>query len=277
MYEIDINFVKRRKGDVFDKTTIIQKPPTPIEERIPVIAGGAVLVLLPLIALGLLTLTNKKIAEIEQQNQNLDSEISKLQSENERIAQLDEQINQAKAEVEALASVFNLLKPMSAVLADISSNVPPGVQINNITQSQLSPTEVQLNISGVGKTYDDVNDFLLTLQASNFLNPQGTKIQSATLQELQIQQITNRETLVEKFGEEGIANLPNEYKDPRNFPEEGQGEEIELNYPQVVNYQIVTMLNNKPANELIEELTRKGAVGLVTRIKTLEEKGVIQP
>lgn len=277
MHDIDVNFVKRRKGDVFDKTTVIQKPATPIEEKIPVIAGGVVLVLLPLAAMGLLMLTNKKIAQIEQENLNLDAEITRLQSENQRIAQLDEQINQANAEAEALASVFNQLKPMSAVLEDISANVPPGVQIDNITQSQLSPTEVQLNISGVGQTYDDVNDFLLALQASEFLNPDVTRIQNASLQDLQIQQITNRETLLEKLGEEGVEKLPNEYKDPRNFSEQGKGEEIELNYPQVVNYQIVTMLNNKPANELIEELTRKGAVGLVTRIKTLEEKGVIQP
>ncbi|MBR8827679.1 MAG: PilN domain-containing protein [Gomphosphaeria aponina SAG 52.96 = DSM 107014] len=276
MYDININFLKRRKGNVIDKTTVIRKRSTPIEEKIPIIAGGVVLVLLPLAALGALFFVKGQITQAEKQNQDLDAEITQLQAQNAQIAQLDTQIQQAKAEVEALASVFNLLKPMSAVLADISANVPPGVQINSFAQSQLSPTEVQLTINGVAKDYNNVNDFLLSLQASPFLNPDVTKIESATAQDLKIERITDLVTLQEKFGEDEVANLPPEYTNPGNFPAGNNPEEVEIKYPQVVEYEIVTMLNNKPASELIEELTRKGAVGLVTRIEALKEQGVIQ-
>ncbi|MFM7580106.1 MAG: hypothetical protein ACKO5Q_24630, partial [Microcystaceae cyanobacterium] len=37
-----------------------------------------------------------------------------------------------------------------------------------------------------------------------------------------------------------------------------------------------TELSDTPDKELLPELVRKGAIGLVTRFKTLEQKGILQ-
>lgn len=44
----------------------------------------------------------------------------------------------------------------------------------------------------------------------------------------------------------------------------------------VVKYTIETNLSRATASELLPELQNKGALGLVNRIKTLQEKGVIK-
>ena len=46
--------------------------------------------------------------------------------------------------------------------------------------------------------------------------------------------------------------------------------------PKLVQYEIRTSPSEVGASELIRELDRKGAVGLVTRIRTLQQKGVLQ-
>jgi type IV pilus assembly protein PilN len=45
----------------------------------------------------------------------------------------------------------------------------------------------------------------------------------------------------------------------------------------VVEYKIETNLSAATASELLPQLKSKGAVGLVNRIQTLQQKGVIQP
>ena len=44
-----------------------------------------------------------------------------------------------------------------------------------------------------------------------------------------------------------------------------------------VKYKLQTALKQIPATELLRELERKGAVGIVTRLKTLQQQKVIKP
>ena len=45
--------------------------------------------------------------------------------------------------------------------------------------------------------------------------------------------------------------------------------------PEVVEYRIETSLNSRGASDLLPQLKERGAIGLVDRIETLKEKGVI--
>jgi type IV pilus assembly protein PilN len=47
--------------------------------------------------------------------------------------------------------------------------------------------------------------------------------------------------------------------------------------PGRIKFAIQTALTEVPTSELLRELDRKGAVGLVSRIEALKEKGVIKP
>jgi type IV pilus assembly protein PilN len=45
--------------------------------------------------------------------------------------------------------------------------------------------------------------------------------------------------------------------------------------PKVVSYLIVAEINNTPASQLTAALKQTGAVGLISRLQTLEQKGAI--
>jgi type IV pilus assembly protein PilN len=47
--------------------------------------------------------------------------------------------------------------------------------------------------------------------------------------------------------------------------------------PKTVTYTIQTSLKRVPATDLMRELERKGAVGLVTRLRSLQQQQVIKP
>jgi type IV pilus assembly protein PilN len=62
------------------------------------------------------------------------------------------------------------------------------------------------------------------------------------------------------------------------YKDKGQtGTKVETHkLPKVVKFLMTATLTDVPASELLQELERKGDIGLVTRIKVLKEKGVIK-
>jgi type IV pilus assembly protein PilN len=136
--------------------------------------------------------------------------------------------------------------PVAAAPADTST-----------TPAATLPPEVpttKLDITGTAKSFDEVNNFVLTLKQSAFFNPDDTQLRSATL---------------------GAA--PALTKTAPATAETGQAETRNLELPKVVQYNIRTSLRRTPAADAIRELERKGAVGLVTRLRSLQQQQVIKP
>lgn len=225
--------------------------------------------LLPLAVGGLWYYLQQENARLAQEGANLDSQISQLAAKQKEIEQIDGQITQVRDETTSLAGVFNQIKSWSAMLQDIRERVPPGVQIASIQQTEATvapapspspnaqpvpPTpQVGLDIQGTAGTFSDVNDFVLTLQQSKFLQKDKTQLVSAEL-------VTNPITV----------------EQPTNSGSNRPTAQVSIELPKVVQYKIKTNLTEAPASELLQELERKGSVGLVTRIRTLQEKGVIK-
>jgi type IV pilus assembly protein PilN len=276
MYSLDVNFLKDRPGLV-DQPQVTTGRSSSRSTMTPLIIGVAVGLLLPGIVAGLWLFLNQEIARLEGEDAQLQAELQRQNAERQKIAQLQKEIDQVNADTQSLASVFNQIKPWSAMLQDIRERVPPGVQIQNITQTQVAPTATptpapspnaaanpqapnapsmaaQLEISGLARSFDDVNYFLLTLQRSPFLKNNETQLMSAEL----------------------VRN-PNRVQVNAAGNRTQQGATVTYELPKAVQYKIQTNVSDVPASELLRELDRKGAVGLVTRIRTLQEKGVIQP
>jgi type IV pilus assembly protein PilN len=247
MYSLDVNFLKERGGNQASPSEAKpEKVKQPIAKQIPIALGAIALVAFPGAAFGYLKQLESQKAALEQEIQNIDSEITSLQSQNQQLDQIRQQVGAVDQEIQALIKVFEKIRPWSAILQEVSDRIPPGVQVDTIQQSG-SLDNTQLIFSGIARSYDDVNDFVLFLQRSPFFNSQNIKLTGASLADFAI-------------------SIENTDEIPEN---------LEVDFPQGVKYSITTQLSNTPASQMIREFNNKGSVGLVTRLKTLEYKGAI--
>ncbi|MGJ5630294.1 PilN domain-containing protein [Nostoc sp. CALU 1950] len=256
MYSLDVNFLKdrpayqkkpERKGGIGLKL--------PTGNMTPVYVGVALGVGLPaLLGVGWWLLQGK-IVELEGTIAQLDQESKRLDTEIGNLNKIKAETNAIKGETQALVTVFDQIRPWSAMLQDLRDRIPAAVQIENI--KQISPTAAVagqpagnpaggLEITGLARSFNDVNDFLLSLQQSRFLKSTESRILTASLVD---------------------APLP---------PGGSQSPAaVIIKPPQVVKYTIQSSMSDVPASELIRELEKKGTVGLVTRIRNMQQTGVI--
>ncbi|MDZ7961323.1 MAG: PilN domain-containing protein [Aulosira sp. DedQUE10] len=261
MYSLDINFLKDRPNYQNTATKKVRvKIQLPVGNLTPLYVGVAIGICLPTLAGGAWWLLQAKNAELEQKIAQLDQENKRLDTEIGNINKIKEETNKIKGETQALVTVFDQIRPWSAMLQDLRDRIPARVQIETIKQiPPLPPSQVQpagtpagnpaggIEINGMARSFNDVNDFLLTLQQSRFLKSSESKIKTAEL-----------------------VNAP--------LPPSADGSAkngVPIPPPQVVKYTIQSSLSDVPASELIRELEQKGTVGLVTRIRSIQKTGVI--
>lgn len=276
MYKLEINLLRDRYlQQKFQRPSQVKRAAQTWEKRVPLIVGGTVGLFLLALAAGGTWFISWQSGTTQEQIDALDAELNRLKARTQSLAALQAETKQINQETEALVGVFNYIKPWSAILSDIKSRTPPQLQITSIQEQKIeekpkqqtsqedkespsggqpsqAPAElppIGLKIQGYARTYQDVNDFLLALQGSKFLIPEATAITGAKLVDLPIKW-------------QGL---------------EGEDASKQLEFPKVIEYTIDTALTQVPASQLLAELKSQGAVGLVTRLKTLQQKGAIQP
>ena len=265
MYSLDVNFLRDRVEPKQEKFSRYTKA-AGIGGQTPMYLGLAVGVILPaLVGVSWLFLQAQN-AQLENQVQSIDAQLSQLGLAEENIKKIQAQTTQVQSDTAALVTVFNQIRPWSAMLQDLRDRIPTTVQIdsikeltaaspapapaaNNTNNSQSAPSTPTptggIQITGVARSFNDVNDFVLTLKQSAFLQPENTKIVTAELTDNPLQ-----------------ASVDSSVK---------------VKLPPIVKYTVESSLSNVPASEILRELERKGTFGLVTRIRTLQQTGVIQP
>ncbi len=283
MYSLDVNFLKDRP-EVLGKREAGRTESTgrvAPRELTPLFAGAGVAALLLALVGGLWYFANNSNNELEQQISEVNNQISAVDAKLGESRKIVDETNKITGETQALAGVFNQIKPWSAMMQDIRDRIPPGVAIASISEADVAPTPAaapapapspannaspkapnqaspatafttKVEITGYAHSFSDVNDFLLTLQRSSFLKKDQTQLVSAELKD--------DPTQLER------PKIPTTTKS--NTPQ------VTYELPKVVTYRIQTSLSDVPAADLLRELDRQGAVGLVTRIRTLQEQGV---
>ena len=247
MFSLDINFLKDRDLDVaIAKETQISQQSSSIADKIPIVAGAIIAIVLPLMTFTYSKSFEGNQAKLKQEIKQLEAEITKSQGQSKSLEDLKAQVTKSEAETKALIGVFDNIRPWSAILREVGDRTPPGIQIDALEQDS-SDNITQLNISGTARSYSDVNDFVLFLQRSPFFD--ANKIVLGTVQ--------NSSWNLELTNEEEFSD------------------QINLTIPDGVTYSINAQLAKKPNSQLIKELNSKGSLGLLTRLKTLEDKGVI--
>jgi type IV pilus assembly protein PilN len=122
----------------------------------------------------------------------------------------------------------------------------------------------KLDITGTAKSFDEVNNFILTLKQSAFFNPDETQLLSTSMMApLSVERV--KPPVAESLATTAPTGTP-------VIPVKPNKLEVRL-----VEYKIQTTLKRIPAADLMRELERKGAVGLVARLKSLQQQQVIKP
>lgn len=270
MYGLDINFLNDRPEYKKDIPKPASSGPS-LDDPRPILIGAAVAVAVNgLVAGGWLWLSQVN-SRLEGDLAKLNAELSQLDAQVKDIEAIKEKTKTFKAEAEALATVFNQIKPWSALLGEFGGLMPSGVKVTKIEQKEATvnaaaappasenkdakaeappppkPTST-LSISGTADSYGEVNDFLLLLQNSPFFQGEETSLMSATKK-------PNPTRLELRESQSSLAP---------EIPE----------LPQIVEYKIETNLSPMGASELLSQLKSQGAIGLVDRIETLKQKGV---
>jgi type IV pilus assembly protein PilN len=261
MYSLDINFLKDRSPSEINENKPVRQR-IDIREFIPAFVGVGVGLCFPaLVFVGLLVL-QAKTAELEMSNQKLTQEGQDLDGKIANIKKIKDETAGVKDQTQALVTVFDQIRPWSAMLQDLRDRTPANVQVETIKQI---PPVIQaaapdnkapkpsnpaglLEINGYALSFADVNDFLLSMGQSKLLNAADSRISTAEL--IDAPPITGAIQLESKS-------------------------EVKIKPRQVVKYTIKASLSNVPASELMRELEQKGTVGLVDRIRSLQKTGAI--
>ncbi len=242
MFSLDINFLKDRGLDAaVAKETLIEQKSASIADKVPIIAGAIIAIVLPAMTFGYSKTFEARQTKLKKEIQQIEADISKAQGQGKSLEDMEAQVKKARSETQALVSVFDKIRPWSAILREVGDRTPPGIQIDSLAQNGSG-----IKINGTARSYSDVNDFVLFLQRSPFFD--ANKIVLGTVQ-----------------SSSWTVNLENKDELP---------DKVNLTIPKGVKYSIDAQLANKPNSQLIKELNNKGSLGLLTRLKTLENKGV---
>jgi type IV pilus assembly protein PilN len=272
MYSLDINFLNDRqeRPTVQARPAATQATQSPIALYVGAIVGVGALAL----AGGYFLFLQYQTGALEQRSAELDNRILEIEALRGEFANVDGQVEAIESEVQALATVFDRIKPWSAILDDVrsripnnaASNPPEVVQVITIAQAEQDsgarrqapaaegetatvppPPQPVIRIEGYATTFNAVNDFVLLLQRSPFLQPNDTRLVSAQLVD-----------------------------DPRDIQPVNDDIDIEVELSQQVQYAIQARLTEMTASELLDEL-QATSPGLTYRIETLRNRGVLQP
>ena len=247
MYYLDINFIRDRNLEQSVDLTrdFVQKKEPTLTDKIPIVLGAFIFILTPAITFMYLRNVKASTATVQQEIQQIESEIADLGNQNKKLDAVNAEIQKVQQETAALVGVFEKIKPWAAIMQEVSDRTPPGVLVESLQQTG-SGNRMGVNISGVARSYEDVNDFVLFLQRSPFFDDQQVKLNGASIAQFSVE-IENEEDV-----------LP---------------ENASLVIPEGIEYTISAQLSDVPASQLKAEIAKKGSLGLVTRLETLERKG----
>jgi type IV pilus assembly protein PilN len=275
MFNLDINFLNDRPdlkpGATSSRGGVVRRPIGGTESRVPLYAGIATAVTLLALTGGAWGYYTWQKGELTTQETELDSKLGAIASKQKELDVANKKVAAAEGEIKALATVFNQIKPWSAMSQDLRERLPPGVQITSIVQAPIAAGapaaatnpvySLGVTIKGEANDFDQVNDFLVILKKSDFLNPDATKIVETTRLDSKPLPAISLPKAVE---------LP--VKPGQEKPKDNNNQSIKL--PGRVTFTVQSKMSEVPTSDLLRELDRKGAVGLVTRVEALKSKGV---
>lgn len=248
MYGIDINFLNDRADRPVEAAVLVKRPKASMAGKTPMLIGLACAIAALAGVGGYWVILQSQQKGLTAQQSQLDAQLSELQQKLAQVDTVRQQTAAIESEIQALAGVFERIRPWSAIVRDVQGRIPSRAQISSFAQTE--PTEEGSTVGGIelagnACSFNDVNDFLLTLKNSPFLEADSMKITDATL------------------GEPIPGRCPGEVDN---------GSPLAL-----VSYTLTGDIKSLPAAALLDELNRQQeSTGLAARIRALQATGAIE-
>ncbi|MEO0949080.1 MAG: PilN domain-containing protein [Cyanobacteria bacterium J06641_5] len=245
MYSLDINFLKERAAEGQPQAAAAEQQSAPggtPADWLPAIGGAALGAVLVAGVLIYGRLVDGQISTLETEVATLQSELGNLQASQQEIDRKRQELSEQQSLTRSLVDVFDRIKPMTAILQDVSDRLPIGVQLESFEQTGERP-DIQVQFQGLASSYRAISSFALAVEQSKFVR-EGT-IQLGDVAETEYP-LNNAENLPE-----GLGPVP------------------------VFSYTLTATLNDTSAADLLDELQRKGADGLAARIDALKSQGLV--
>ncbi len=135
MFSLDINFLKDRGLDAaVAKETLIEQKSASIADKVPIIAGAIIAIVLPAMTFGYSKTFEARQTKLKKEIQQIEADISKAQGQGKSLEDMEAQVKKARSETQALVSVFDKIRPWSAILREVGDRTPPGIQIDSLAQ-----------------------------------------------------------------------------------------------------------------------------------------------
>lgn len=274
MYTIDINLLKERPGynQAAAAATGPFGLPLDLADRNPLLlgaafAGGMVGLVLALVLV--LTLFNQRLSAREQE---LDGELAAIAPALSNVEGLQVQTQQLKAETLALATIFNQVKPWAAMLQDLRDRTPAGLQITRVEQAAAAPTPAAPAAAASPAASPAPSPAASPGPAPS---PGAAPAPAPATANLTISGNALSFGTINDF----VLALQRSpfLKGEATQLVEAQLQEGEQTTVPLAEFRLQSGITDVPASELLQELSRKGATGLVTRIQILKEQGALQP
>jgi type IV pilus assembly protein PilN len=236
MYTLDINFLSDRIAAAESQSVERQ----PIADSQFLIYGGAVAVVALAVVGGAFVFLNATNEGIQQQLSALTAREGELNSRLAAIKAQETELQGIQARTGELVNLFVGNLPASAIADDLRKRTPVTVQVESITQASAAATPQAPAASTItisGKA-----------TSYNELNDFMLLLKASPLLE-------DRETRL-------VSSTLQPATNDANFT--------------LVNFQILTSVTFKNPADILSDLQKAGADGLVTRVNLLKQKGVIK-
>ncbi len=144
-----------------------------------VIAGGVVLLVAIVGTVGLHQWFRSQLTALQAQEAEVSRELSVASEELARLREVEAELLAIQAQAEAFRAFFSQVQPWSAILQDIQRRIPADVWITNLSSSLSVPATAQevtspqatvITIQGESLSFEQINDFVLTLLRSPFVD-----------------------------------------------------------------------------------------------------------
>lgn len=237
MYTLDINFLSDRAASEFQG---VERQP--IADSQFLVYGGAVAIVSIALVGGAFFFLNSANEGIQKEIATLTAKEAQLNGKVKALEEQEKQLQAVKGRTDQLLTLFIGNFPVSAIADDIRKRTPTTVQVKSINQASVAASPQSPSQSGSTVSLDG------TATNYNELNDYLLLLKASPLLD------SEKTKLVSSTLQQATAD--------KNLT--------------LVDFQIQTAVTSKSPAELLPELQRTGADGLVARVNLLRQQGVIK-